>query len=102
MFGAQNLWITPRELVSTTTGVWVGTWISFAVTTHMLASVFGYCTSHHHWWPITCTVTGFFEATAFMYLLVTTECESTVKRITTVITVATITTRMCRCSASGS
>ena len=50
--GTQKLWITSAVRTSSRIGVRTGMWISFALT----AWNCGYRTSHHHWCPITCTV----------------------------------------------
>src|SRR5947208_3859240 len=52
--GTQKLWITSSVETIAVTLVRTGMWISFAVTTFESP----YRTSHHHWCPITCTVTG--------------------------------------------
>ena len=44
--------MTSAVVPTTFTSVWAGMWISSAVT----AAVPGYRTSHHHWWPVTSTV----------------------------------------------
>src|SRR2546425_6226781 len=52
--GTQNEWITSAEVIDSCTGLPTGTCISFAVRIPR----FGYLYSHHHWCPITSTLTA--------------------------------------------
>src|SRR6266478_804155 len=56
--GTQDEWITSAEVIDTCTGLPTGTCISFAVTIPRL----GYLYSHHHWCPITSTLSALGDA----------------------------------------
>src|SRR3954447_14915295 len=93
--------MTSVERSSTTTGRPTGTWISLAVVTQLLGTESGYCTSHHHWWPV--TRTGSAPGPGDAVTARPTEMSRTRKtnRITTVTPVATPTDRFRERSVAG-
>ena len=65
--------MTSAVFTSTRTGVRAGMWSSLAVT----AVVPRYRTSHHHWWPITCTVSLVVVLAGACVVLITNRSETT-------------------------
>src|SRR3954463_1714698 len=93
--------MTSVERSSITTGRPTGTWISLAVVTQLLGTESGYCTSHHHWCPV--TRTGSALGPGDVVTARSTEMSRTRKtnRITTVTPVATPTDRFRERSVSS-